>query len=79
MYYQTWHLSLLHIQCVDAPNFELHRGLLVFFNKCSRPEVFCKKGALRGFGKVTEKYLGKSLFFNKVAGLSTTALLKKRH
>ena len=63
---------------MDAPNFELRRGLLVFFNKYSRPEVFCKKGVLRGFGKFTGKYLGKSLFFNKVAGPRTTALLKKR-
>ena len=69
---------IVHIQCVDAPSFELHRGLNVFFNRCSRPEVFCKKGVLRGFGKLAGKFLGKNLLFNKVADLRTTALLKKR-
>ena len=37
--------------------------------RSSRPEVFCKKGALRNFTKFTGKHLCKSLFFNKVAGL----------
>ena len=32
-------------------------------------EVFCKKGVLRNFAKLTEKDLCQSLFFNKVAGL----------
>ena len=40
----------------------------------SRPQVLCKKGVLRNFGKFTGKHLCQSLFFNKVAGL----LLKKR-
>ena len=31
----------------------------------SRPEVFCKKGALRNFTKFTGKHLCQSLFFNK--------------
>ena len=34
-----------------------------------RPEVFCKKGVLRNFTKVTGKQLCLSLFLNKVAGL----------
>ena len=50
----------------------------MFFNRCSRPEVFCKKGVLRGFGKLSGKFLGKILLFNKVADLRTTALLKNR-
>ena len=37
--------------------------------RSSRPEVFCKKGVLRNFAKVTGKHLCQSLFFNKVAGL----------
>ena len=37
-------------------------------NSSSRPEVFCKKGALRNFGKFTGKHLCQSPFFNKVAG-----------
>ena len=33
------------------------------------PEVFCKKGVLRNFRKLTRKHLYQSLFFNKVADL----------
>ena len=35
----------------------------------SRPEVFCKKGALENFTKFTGKHLCQSVFLNKVAGL----------
>ena len=45
--------------------------------RSSHPEVFCKKGVLRNFAKFTGKHLCQSLFFNKVAGLSSTTLLKK--
>ena len=44
----------------------------------SRPEVFCKEGALRNFAKFTEKHQCQSLFFNKVAGLGPATLLKKK-
>ena len=44
----------------------------------SRPEMFCRKGVLRNFAKFTEKHLCQSLFFNKVAGLRPTTLLKRR-
>ena len=37
--------------------------------RSSRPEVFCKKGVLRNFGKFAGKHLCPSLFSNKVAGL----------
>ena len=37
-----------------------------------------KKGVLNNFIKFTGKYLCQSLFFNKVAGLRPTTLLKKR-
>ena len=40
------------------------------FYRSSRPDVFCKKGVLRNFGKFTGKLLCKSLNFNKVAGLT---------
>ena len=43
-----------------------------------RPEVFCKKGVLRNFPKFTGKHLCQSLFFNTVAGLRPSTLLKKR-
>ena len=46
--------------------------------RSSRPEVFCKKGALRNFAKLTGQHLCQSLFFNKVAGLRPATLLKKR-
>ena len=35
----------------------------------SRPDVFCKKGALRNLAKFTVKHLYQRLLFNKVAGL----------
>ena len=41
-------------------------------------EVFCRKGVLRNFEKLTRKHLCQSLLFNKVAGLRTVTLLKKR-
>ena len=43
----------------------------------SRPEVFCKKGALKDFVKLTEKHLCQSLFFHKVAALRPATLLRK--
>ena len=46
------------------------------FRSC-RPEVFCKKDFLRNFTKLTGKHLCQSLFFNKVAGLRPTTLLKR--
>ena len=45
--------------------------------RSSRPEVFCKKGALRNFAKFTEKHLCRSLVFNKIAGLRPATLLKR--
>ena len=37
-----------------------------------------KKGVLKNFAKSTGKHLCQSLFFNKVAGLTSATLLKKR-
>ena len=37
-----------------------------------------QKGVLRNFTKFTGKHLCQSLFFNKVAGLRLSTLLKKR-
>ena len=45
--------------------------------RSSRPEVFCKNSVLRNFQKFTED-LCKSPFFNKVADLRSTTLLKKK-
>ena len=46
--------------------------------RSSRPEVFCKKGAVKNFPKFTGKHLCQSLFYNKVAGLGPSTLFKKR-
>ena len=48
------------------------------YNRSSRLEVFCRKGDLRNFEKFKGKHLYQSLFFNKVAGLRPTTLLKKK-
>ena len=45
--------------------------------RSSGPDVFCKKGVLRNLSTFTGKHLCQSLFFDKVAGLSPAALLKK--
>ena len=37
-----------------------------------------RKGVLRNFAKLTGKHLCQDVFFNKVAGLKPTTLLKKR-
>ena len=42
------------------------------------PEFFCKKDVLRNFTKFTGKHLCQYLFFNKVAGLRPSTLLKQR-
>ena len=39
-------------------------------NRSSRPKVFYNKGALKNYGKFTEKHLCQGLVINKVAGLS---------
>ena len=53
----------------------IHR--FIHYLRSSRPELFCKKGALRNFAKFTGKHLCQSLF-NKVIGLRPATLLKKR-
>ena len=47
------------------------------FPRCSRSELFCKKGVLKNFAKFTGKHLCQSLFFDKAAGLRSATLLKK--
>ena len=42
---------------------------ILFLNRSSRQEVFCKKGVVGNFTKFTGKHLCQSLLFNKVAGL----------
>ena len=45
--------------------------------RSSRPGVFCEKGVLRNFEKLTGKHLCQSLFLSKVAALRPAALLKQ--
>ena len=51
---------------------------LTWNTRSSRLDVFCEKGVLKNFVKITEKHLCQSLFLNKVAGVSPATLLKKR-
>ena len=46
--------------------------------RSSCQEVFCKKGVLKNFAKFMGKQLCRCLFFNKLAGMKPTTLLKKR-
>ena len=46
--------------------------------RSSRPQVFYKKGVFRNFAKFTGNHLCQRLSFNKVAGLRSATLLKKR-
>ena len=48
-----------------------------FKYRSSRPEVFCEKGVLRNFAKVTGKHLCQSLFFNNVAGAACNFIKKE--
>ena len=48
------------------------------FYRSSQQKCYVKKGALINFTKFTGKHLCQSLYFNKVAGLRTTTLLKKK-
>ena len=57
---------------------DIHDKAILPKCRSSCPEVFCKKGVLRNFGKFTGKHQCQSLFFNKVAGLRPATLLEKR-
>ena len=48
---------------------------MVYPSRSSRPEVFCKKGVLSDFAKMTGKNLYQGLFFNKVAGFREAWIL----
>ena len=48
------------------------------FCRSSRPKVFCKKSVLRNFAEFAGKHLCQSLFLNKVAGLRSATLFKKK-
>ena len=47
-------------------------------DRSSHRRCSVKKGVLRNFAKFTGKHLYQSLFFNKIAGLRSATLLKKK-
>ena len=49
-----------------SSNRQCRSFMNVMFARSSRPEVFCKKGALINFTRFTGKHLCQSLFFNKL-------------
>ena len=64
--------------CPRNNNFVLHQTsfLKYLHGRRNCPEVFCKKGVLKNFGKFTGKYLCQIFFFKKVG--PATLLKKKR-
>ena len=52
---------------------------LGLFYRSSHPDIFCKKGALRNFGKLTGKHLCQNLYFNKVPGLACNFIKIETH
>ena len=48
-------------------------------SRSSRSEMFCEKGVLRNFAKLTGKQLCQSLFFDKVAGSGQVFFIKKEN
>ena len=69
--------SRLYNQLIFFIQFLSLLELSIFSYRSSRPEVFCIKGVLRNFRKLTGKHLCQSLFFIKVAGLRLWWLLLK--
>ena len=74
-------LEMLFLQFGKQENFMWESLLQIVsetFTRGSRPELFCKKGVLRNFGKLTGKHLCQRLFLNKNTGLWPATLLLKR-
>ena len=69
---------LEHIPCLHECSRKFESNLCKLSDsRSSRPEVFCKRGVLRNFAKLTGKHLCQRLFFNKVVVLCPATLLKK--
>ena len=62
----------------DSDDYFLTSVLVLARYRGRRPELFCKKSVLKNFAKLIVKYLCLSIFYNKVAGLRASTLLKKR-
>ena len=69
-------LGCIMIFTCKQPAFSICRNQWTDF-RSSCLELFCRKGVLRNFAKFIGKRVFHSLFFNKVAGLRPTTLLKK--
>ena len=69
--------NLHHWEILNTTNCYLCDGKQTQLQK-QPPEVLCKKRCSRNFAKFTGKHLCQSLFFNKIAGLRSATLLKKR-
>ena len=61
-----WKLLVQRLLSIDA--LVLHPSVLPKYTKfrSSRPDVFCRKGVLRNFGKFTGKHLCQSLFIESL-------------
>ena len=81
MFYMKANILQEFFICISVPLITLKISISSFYmvkNQKQPPEVFCKKGVLKTFAKLTGKHLCQSLFFNKVIGLMSATLLKKR-
>ena len=86
MFLKIEHLTYTQLYCRQSmqvvPNESISSRVLCSLSmplfRSSRPELFCRKGALRNFAKFTGKHLCQSLFFDKVEGLRPATLLKRR-
>ena len=56
------HSQVCYKVCIYLPEMPIDFTLFVSV-RSSRPEVFCKKGVLKNFAKITEKRLCQSLLF----------------
>ena len=61
------HQVIAHIKSLRVK--KLYSALVIEINRSSRPDVFCKKGVVRNFAKLTGRHLCQGLSFNKVAAL----------
>ena len=76
MCYQTWYLSFFHKKCVDVPNFELHRGLLVLIDAVVQKR-FVKNMFLEVSENSQENTCGRVSFLIKLQALGQQVYLKR--
>ena len=62
-------LNIFVSQYEALTDFLAYVVLVCSIFRYNHPEVFCKKGILRNFGKFTGKHMCLSLLLNEVAGL----------